>query len=117
MALERNNHPSELILHSDQGSQYTSHAFTEFCEQHGVIQSMSRAGCPYDNAPMESFYGTFKTELINKYCFRTDEMLNQATTDYVYGYYNHVRPHSSNGYKSPFKKRHEYMQNQLKRIA
>ena len=54
----------KIILHSDQGSQYTSRAFTEFCEGKGIRQSMSKAGCPYDNSPMESFYGTFKSEFI-----------------------------------------------------
>ncbi len=48
----------ELILHSDQGSQYTSKAFTEFCESVQVMQSMSRAGCPYANAPMERYFNT-----------------------------------------------------------
>ena len=104
-ALTRNKFPKNLLLHSDQGSQYTSQAFTEFCEKHQITQSMSKAGCPYDNSPMESFYGTFKAEFIAKQRFETDEELNQATFDYVYGYYNHVRPHSSNDYLTPFEKR------------
>lgn len=60
---------------------------------------------PYDNSPMESFYGTFKAEFINKHRFSSDEELNNATMDYVYVYYNHVRPHSSNEYMTPFEKR------------
>lgn len=104
-ALERNGYPKDLLLHSDQGSQYTSRAFTEYCEEHSVIQSMSRAGCPYDNAPMERFYETFKTEFLNKHRFLSDEDLNKATNDYVYGFYNHVRPHSANNYMTPFEKR------------
>jgi transposase InsO family protein len=48
----------ELILHSDQGSQYTSKEFVEFCKSAGITQSMSKAGCPYDNAPMERYYNT-----------------------------------------------------------
>ena len=95
-----------LILHSDQGSQYTSKAFTEFCESVNVTQSMSKAGCPYDNSPMESFYGTFKSEFIRQNRFETDQELNESTLDYVYGYYNHIRPHSSNGYMTPFEKRY-----------
>ena len=67
---------------------------------------MSRAGCPYDNSPMESFYGTFKGEFINKHRFSTDEELNIATENYVYGYYNYTRPHSSNGYLTPSEKRY-----------
>lgn len=66
---------------------------------------MSKVGCSYDNSPMESFCGTFKAEFINKSHFSSDEELNNATMDYVYVYYNHVRPHSSNNYMTPFEKR------------
>ena len=58
IALDRNPVKGKIILHSDQGSQYTSRAFTEFCEGKGIQQSMSKAGCPYDNSPMESFMGS-----------------------------------------------------------
>lgn len=84
----------------------SSRAFTEFCEGKGIQQSMSKAGCPYDNSPMESFYGTFKSEFIRQNRFETDQELNESTLDYVYGYYNHIRPHSSNGYMTPFEKRY-----------
>ena len=90
VALERNHHPKNLMLHSDQGSQYTSRAFTVICKKEGIQQSMSKVGCPYDNAPMESFYGTFKAEFINKHCFSSDEELNNAAMDYVYVYYKKV---------------------------
>lgn len=106
IALDRNPVKGKIILHSDQGSQYTSRAFTEFCEGKGIQQSMSKAGCPYDNSPMESFYGTFKSEFIRQNRFETDQELNESTLDYVYGYYNHIRPHSSNGYMTPFEKRY-----------
>jgi len=105
LALVNNNIGSGLIIHSDQGSQFTSMEFTEFCSNMGIRQSMSRAGCPYDNSPMESFYGTFKSEYINEHSFETDEDLNNGTLDYVYCYYNHIRPHSYNGYLTPFEKR------------
>ena len=52
----------QLILHSDQGSQYTSREFTEFCIEKEITQSMSKAGYPYDNAPMERYFNTLKTE-------------------------------------------------------
>ena len=52
--------------------QYTSRAFTEFCEKKHITQNVSRAGCPYDNSPMESFYRTFKAELIRQNSFETD---------------------------------------------
>lgn len=64
-----------LILHSDQGSQYTSKAFIEFCESVHVTQSMSKAGYPYDTAPMERYFNTLKTECTNLYEFQTDEEL------------------------------------------
>ena len=65
----------ELILHSDQGSQYTSKAFTDFCKSVNVTQSMSKAGYPYDNAPMERYFNTLKNECTNLYEFKTEEEL------------------------------------------
>ena len=96
---------SGLILHSDQGSQYTSKAFTEFCESVNVTQSMSKAGCPYDNAPMERYFNTFKNELIYQHIFRSDAELNSATEEYVFLWYNHLRPHSYNNDLTPFEAR------------
>lgn len=97
IALKVHKPKQQLLLHSDQGSQFCSEAFTSYCEKHHVIQSMSRAGCPYDNAPMERFYNTFKNEYINRYYFKNDLELNEGTKDYVFVWYNHVRPHSYNG--------------------
>ncbi|MDL2301059.1 IS3 family transposase [Lachnospiraceae bacterium OttesenSCG-928-D06] len=95
-----------LILHSDQGSQYTSKDFISFCEEAGITQSMSKAGYPYDNAPMERYYNTLKNELINLHYYHTDEELNTAVEEFAYVTYNHVRPHSYNGYKTPFEARY-----------
>lgn len=61
----------ELILHSDQGVQFTSKAFTEFCKENNITQSMSKAGYPYDNASMERYFNTLKNECINLYEFKT----------------------------------------------
>jgi putative transposase len=74
MTLEKALHsqkkePKNLILHSDQGSQFTSIQFISYCQKHSITQSMSAAGCPYDNAPMERYYNTFKAELINRFNF------------------------------------------------
>ena len=91
-----------LILHSDQGSQYTSKAFTEFCESVNVTQSMSKAGYPYDNAPMERYFNTLKNECTNLYEFTTEETLYQKVEEFAYVDYNHVRPHSYNGYRTPY---------------
>ena len=95
----------ELILHSDQGSQYTSKAFTDFCEEVNVTQSMSKAGYPYDNAPMERYFNTLKNECIKLYEFQTEDALYQAVEEFAYVSYNHVRPHSYNGYLTPYEAR------------
>ena len=94
-----------VILHSDQGSQYTSKAFIEFCESVNVTQSMSKAGCPYDNAPMERYFNTLKNECTNLYEFATEEARYQRVEEFAYVDYNHVRPHSFNGYRTPFEAR------------
>ena len=95
----------KLILHSDQGSQFTSKAFVEFCESVHVTQSMSKAGYPYDNAPMERYFNTLKSELIYLYEYDTEEALYQAVEEFAYVEYNHVRPHSFNGYLTPYQAR------------
>ena len=95
-----------LILHSDQGSQYTSWKFVDYCKKSGIRQSMSKAGCPYDNVPVEHFYNTFKNELIYPNSFSSAECLDEAVRRYVYIWYNHVRPHSYNGWKTPFEARY-----------
>ena len=96
-----------LILHSNQGSRFTSNEFIEACEEHRIRQSMSRAGCPYDNAPMERYFNTLKSELIYNYTYSSDEKLNEAITDFAYVWYNHVRPHIYNGRLTPAKKKKE----------
>ncbi len=92
-----------MILHSDRGSQFTSKEFIEFCEEHGVIQSMSKPGCPYDNAPIERYFNTLKAELINLRSFETEAMLYEEVTAYAYGWYNNQRPHTYNGGLPPAK--------------
>lgn len=94
-----------VILHSDQGSQYTSREFTSFCLAHGVKQSMNRAGCPYDNAPMERYFNTLKSELIYQHSYDSDKKLYDDIDDFVLLWYNSVRPHSANGGLSPWQKR------------
>jgi len=76
--------PSEgLILHSDQGSQYTSKTLTAFCETNKVQQYMSKSGCTYDNAPMESFYGKLKSENLSHYNIKNTEYLDELINDYI----------------------------------
>jgi putative transposase len=97
----------KLMLHSDQGSQFTSKEFVEFCESVHITQSMSKAGYPYDNAPMERYYNTLKNELIYLHFYHSDEELDRAVNDFAYFWYNHVRPHSYNGYLTPFEARYK----------
>ena len=96
---------TELGLHSDQGSQYTSKAFIEFCESVKITQSMSKAGYPYDNAPMERYFNTLKNECTNLYDFETEEALYQKVEEFAYVDYNHLRPHTFNGYRTPYQAR------------
>ena len=100
--IELNN----LMLHSDQGSQYTSKEFTEFCEKLGITQSMSKAGYPYDNAPMERYFNTLKSDLIYQHYYHIEEELYMAVEEFAYVQYNHRRPHSYNNYKTPYKARY-----------
>ena len=95
-----------LILHSDQGSQYTSKYFTDFCTETGITQSMSKAGDPYDNAPMERYYNTLKSELIYQHDYHTEDELYSSVEEFAYVTYNRVRPHAYNGYKTPFEARY-----------
>jgi len=85
-------HPTKggLLLHSDQGSQYTSEAFIGSCGSVYVAQSMSKAGYPYDNAPMERYFNTLKNECTKLYESRTDEELYQTVEGFAYVTYNHV---------------------------
>ena len=72
-----------------------------------MIQSMSKAGYPYDNAPMERYFNTLKNECTSLYEFRAEEDLYQAVEEFAYITYNHVRPHSYNGYRTPYQARTE----------
>jgi Transposase and inactivated derivatives len=103
-ALLKENYPKGLILHSNQGGQYSWWEFTMFCNNHGLRQSMSKAGCPYDNAPMERYYNTFKNSFYYINCFESIKAMDDATDRYV-NYYNYVRPHSYNDYLTPMEAR------------
>lgn len=96
----------DVILHSDQGCQFTSWAFVDYCKSNGMIQSMSKAGCPYDNAAMERFYNTLKNELVYLNSFYSDKSLDEAIKKYVFVWYNHIRPHSYNNGLTPFEARY-----------
>lgn len=105
-ALEKEKYPKGLILHSDQGVQFTSWDFVMYCKKHNINQSMSRAGCPYDNAPMERFYNTFKNCFYYRFTFENVEMLDEMTKKYI-NWYNYIRPHSFNNYLTPMETRYK----------
>ena len=102
IALERRKPPRGIILHSDQGSQFTSADFNKFCEKNYVQQSMSKAGCPYDNAVMERFYNTLKHEFYYLYKFASNNILDERVYEFIYEKYNHLRPHRANGGLTPY---------------
>lgn len=105
IALEKENHPKGIILHSDQGVQFTSLEFSEYCKEKEIIQSMSKAGCPYDNAPMERFFNTFKNTFYNIRKFDCVREMDLETYKFI-NWYNYVRPHSANNYMTPHQKRY-----------
>lgn len=94
-----------IILHSDQGTQYTSKRFVEFCKSMQIVQSMSKAGYPYDNAVMERYFNTLKNECTNLYEFQTEEIMYRTVEEFAYVIYNHIRPHSHNNYRTPYQAR------------
>jgi len=101
MALWRRGRPRELLHHSDQGSQYTSDQFQRLMTAQGVICSMSRSGNCWDNAAMESFFSSLKTERTARKTYRTRDEARADVFDYVERFYNAKRRHSTLGYLSP----------------
>jgi putative transposase len=100
-AIESRGNPGSLIFHSDQGTQYASEEFKQMLKEYGVIQSMSRKGNCYDNAPMESFFHTLKTELSYFGRFNTRKQAEYEVINYIDNFYTSSRLHSSLNYKSP----------------
>jgi transposase InsO family protein len=100
-ALKARQCPAGLIFHSDRGSQYGSKCFRGLLKKAGIGQSMSGRANPYDNATMESFMGTFKTELIQDGSFIDERDAQLEISDYIDYYYNTKRKHSSIDYKTP----------------
>ncbi|OJU16636.1 MAG: hypothetical protein BGN88_01325 [Clostridiales bacterium 43-6] len=92
--------PDNLMLHSDQGTQYASYKFRCFVRELKVKQSFSRTATPYDNAVAESFFSSLKKEEFKKRWFETKEMLDESTQKYVQ-FFNENRPHQTLGYKTP----------------
>lgn len=100
-AYDKEHPESGLIVHTDQGAQYTGAAFRALIRSKKAIASNSRKGTPYDNAPMESFYRTLKRELIDDGNFENPEVAKKEIFKYIEIYYNTKRMHSSLGYLTP----------------
>ena len=101
MAVWRRGRPRELLHHSDRGSQYTSQQCQSLMAEHGVVCSLSRAGNVWDNAAMESFFSTLKTERTADKTYRTRDEARADVFDYIERFYNLRRRHSTLGYISP----------------
>ena len=90
-----------LILHSDRGCQYCSHGYRKLVEQFKLRASMSRRGNCYDNAPMESFWGSLKNELVHHHRYATRSEAEASIREYIEIFYNRQRRHSRLGYLAP----------------
>jgi putative transposase len=93
--------PRSVIHHSDHGCQYTSYAFGKRCREAGVMPSMGTVGDAYDNAMAESFFATLEREVLSRRRFKTQAEAKMAIFDWLEGWYNPHRRHSSLGYRSP----------------
>src|SRR5712671_1068242 len=101
MAIQRRRPGAGLIHHSDRGSQYAAGDYRDILEAASITQSMSRRGNCWDNAPMESFFGTLKTELVHQREYPDRDTARRDLFAYIEGYYNRQRIHSAIGYITP----------------
>ena len=113
MALWRRKPDAGLIHHTDRGAQYTALSFGKRLKEAGIVPSMGRAGSALDNAISESFVASLKTELLHRHRFLSREAARTAVFDYIEGFYNRVRRHSSLGYLSPI----DYEQATMEEVA
>lgn len=100
MAIEARK-PSQTVIHSDRDTQFTSWVFTSRVRQEGLVGSMGTIGDGYDNAMIESFWGTMQVELLNRKKWRTRLELANAIFEYIQAYYNRSRGHSALNSESP----------------
>ena len=101
MAIQRRHPGAGLIHHSDRGSQYAAGDYRKVLQAAATVQSMSRKGNCWDNAPMESFFGTLKTELVHQREYPDRDVARRDLFAYIEGYYNRQRIHSAIGYMTP----------------
>jgi len=107
-AFEARGRPTNVMFHSDQGCHYTSLAFRQLILKYQIKQSMSRRGNCWDNAPMERFFRSLKTENMPKKGYKNAVIAKDCIRDYIYKYYNSLRPHSHNLGLSPNEKEKLY---------
>ncbi|MDH0804127.1 IS3 family transposase [Enterobacter hormaechei] len=110
MAVWRRNPQKQVLVHSDQGSQYTSHEWQSFLKSHGLEGSMSRRGNCHDNAVAESFFQLLKRERIKKKSYGTREEARSDIFDYIEMFYNSKRRHGSSDQMSPTEYENQYYQ-------
>lgn len=115
MAIHRRRPDLDLIHHSDQGSQYTDGEYQALLKDHGIQISMNGVGSWYDNAPMESFFGTLKSEWVNRRAYRTRDEARADIFYYIEAFYNRRRLHSSLDYFSP--EEYELLYHQRQSVA
>lgn len=108
MAMKKVGPDAEIIFHSDRGSQYASVAYRKLLKAHRAIPSMSRKGNCYDNAYVESWFGSFKKEWLYRNRYSDERELRQLVFEYIEIWYNKKRRHSSLDYKSPIEYRLTY---------
>ncbi len=101
MALTRRRPAPGVIHHSDQGSQYVSLGFGQACQQAGISRSMGSKGDCFDNAVAETFFATLKKELVRRRAWPTRQELTSEVFEYIEGFYNPRRRHSTLGMLSP----------------
>ena len=106
---ERRGRPEGLMFHSDQGSQFIAYRFKMLLRGYRVTQSFSAAGCPHDNAVIESFFRTFRAELTHCNRFENLEDLKKSVDEYM-SFYNDVRPHRKLGFKTPTEAENDYFE-------
>ncbi|HEM8303623.1 TPA: IS3 family transposase, partial [Providencia stuartii] len=111
MAFESRGKPRNILFHSDQGSHYTSRQYRQLLWRYQIKQSLSRRGNCWDNAPMERFFRSLKTEWVPILGYRNSIEAQQEITRYIIGYYSQLRPHQYNGGLTPNESERLYWEN------
>ena len=117
MAVWRRKPKKGVLVHSDQGSQYTSYDWSEFLKEHGLEGSMSRRGNCHDNAVAESFFQLLKRERIKRKIYATRDVARSDIFDYIEMFYNAKRQHGSNNGLSPVDYERQYFKEAEKRLV